>query len=94
MPAQSPPQVMPQLPAPDIHIDITTRLCPMTFVHTRLALDRLQPGQVLQVRLKGAEPRANVPASAQELGHTILALQDQPDGTAILLIQKSQRSPA
>jgi TusA-related sulfurtransferase len=41
-------------------IDITKDLCPMTFVRTRLALDRMTPGEILRVRLKGDEPLRNV----------------------------------
>ena len=78
--------------APDLAIDITALLCPMTFVRTRLALDRLQPGQVLAIRLRGDEPRRNVPRTATEQGHAVLAIQDAPDGTTTLLIRKA--SPA
>jgi TusA-related sulfurtransferase len=49
------------LPAHDKAIDITAETCPMTFVRTRLALDALDPGQILLVRLAGADPLANVP---------------------------------
>ncbi|MGI4953281.1 MAG: sulfurtransferase TusA family protein [Janthinobacterium lividum] len=81
---------------PPIHlsIDITGQLCPMTFVRTRLALDRLAPGQVLEVRLRGDEPRRNVPRTAAEQGHAILAMTDQPDGSASLLIRKGGRPAA
>jgi TusA-related sulfurtransferase len=75
-------------PPSDLSIDITGQLCPMTFVRTRLALDRLAPGQVLAVRLQGDEPRRNVPRTAAEQGHAILAMTEQPDGTATLLIRK------
>ena len=40
----------------DQELDITSEVCPMTFVRTRLALDRMRPGQVLLVRLRGEEP--------------------------------------
>ena len=42
-------------------IDITRDICPMTFVRTRLALDRMAPGETLLVTLKGQEPLHNVP---------------------------------
>jgi len=48
----------------DRTLDITRDLCPMTFVRTRLALDRMAPGETLLVVLKGEEPRRNVPRSA------------------------------
>lgn len=75
-------------PTPDATVDITPFLCPMTFVRTRLALDRLSPGQILAVRLRGDEPRRNVPRTAVEQGHVMLALHNHPDGTATLLIRK------
>lgn len=60
----------------------------MTFVRTRLALDRMQPGEVLRVRLKGDEPRRNVPRTATEQGHVVLHQDPQPDGTVLVWIRK------
>jgi len=77
--------VPPQELGADREIDITAETCPMTFVRTRLALDRLRPGQTLLVRLRGEEPRRNLPRTAAEQGHTVLAQQDLPNGTALLL---------
>ena len=73
---------------PDQELDITAELCPMTFVRTRLALDRMRPGQVLLVRLRGKEPLENVPRTAREQGHTVLALDIADDGAATLLIRR------
>ena len=73
---------------PNLEIDITADVCPMTFVRTRLALDRLRPGQTLAVRLRGEEPRRNVPRTAAEQGHQVLGMTDAPDGSARLLIRK------
>jgi tRNA 2-thiouridine synthesizing protein A len=72
----------------DRDIDITRDVCPMTFVKTRIALDRLSPGQTLLVRLRGEEPSRNVPRTATEQGHTVLRRCDEPDGTTLLLIRK------
>ncbi|MGH7044711.1 MAG: sulfurtransferase TusA family protein [Acetobacteraceae bacterium] len=72
----------------DRELDITGDLCPMTFVRTRLALDRMQPGQTLLVRLRGAEPLANVPRAAAELGHAVLALATDADGVSRLLLRR------
>lgn len=77
-----------QLTKPDMEVDITREVCPMTFVRTRLALDRLQPGQTLLVHLQGAEPLQNVPRTAVELGHQVLSLTPQPDGSHILLLRR------
>ncbi|WP_372619259.1 sulfurtransferase TusA family protein [Falsiroseomonas sp.] len=72
----------------DHELDITAETCPMTFVRTRLALDRMAPGQVLLVRLKGEEPRRNVPRTAAEQGHAVLRQDAAADGTVRLWIRK------
>ena len=69
-------------------LDITRETCPMTFVRVRLALDRLAPGEVLEVLLSGEEPRRNVPRTAVEQGHAILAEDDQPSGVTRLLLRR------
>ena len=65
---------------PDQTIDITGEVCPMTFVRTKLKLERMRSGEVLSVRLRGEEPLRNVPRAAREEGHTILGIE--ADGEA------------
>jgi TusA-related sulfurtransferase len=65
---------------PDQIIDITGEVCPMTFVRTKLKLERMRSGEVLGVRLRGEEPLRNVPRAAREEGHAILGIE--ADGEA------------
>jgi TusA-related sulfurtransferase len=65
---------------PDQIIDITGEVCPMTFVRTKLKLERMRSGEVLSVRLRGEEPLRNVPRAAREEGHAILGIE--ADGEA------------
>jgi tRNA 2-thiouridine synthesizing protein A len=60
-------------------IDITGEVCPMTFVRTKLRLERMQPGEILAVRLRGEEPLRNVPKAARDEGHSILGIV--PEGS-------------
>ena len=76
------------LPAHDKAIDITAETCPMTYVRTRLALDTIESGQILLVRLKGADPLRNVPRAAADQWHDPLELLEQQDGTWLLVLQK------
>jgi tRNA 2-thiouridine synthesizing protein A len=69
-------------------IDITQDVCPMTFVRTRLALDKMAPGETLLVKLKGEEPLRNVPRTATEQGHEVLLLDTASDGSSRLLIRR------
>lgn len=75
------------------YLDITPDVCPMTFVRTKLLVERMAPGETLEVRLKGAEPLTNVPRSVAELGHFIVSLTPEDDegagGTYRLLIRKA-----
>ena len=72
-------------------LDITGQVCPLTFVHTRLRLERMGPGEVLEIRLKGAEPLANIPRSLADEGHQVLSLELEPgaDGIHRLTVRKA-----
>jgi tRNA 2-thiouridine synthesizing protein A len=74
----------------DQRIDISAETCPMTFVLVRLALDQMKPGEILEITLRGAEPRRNIPITAQEQGHEVLSISDQSNEDAILLLRKSR----
>lgn len=66
----------------DHFIDITAETCPLTFVKTKLLLERAAPGEIVEVRLKGREPLDNVPRSVRDHGHTVLSLAPEGDATA------------
>ncbi len=57
----------------DFFLDITGEVCPLTFVRTKLLIERMSAGQTALIRLKGAEPLANVPRSIEAAGHAIEA---------------------
>ena len=69
-------------------LDITREVCPMTFVRTRLALDRLTPGSVLRVHLRGTEPLSNVSANSIALGHELLETRPLEDGSTVVEIRR------
>ncbi len=59
----------------------------MTFVLVRLALDQMKSGQILEIRLRGAEPRRNLPLTAQEQGHEVLSIGDLENEEAVILLR-------
>ena len=71
----------------DSQIDITKEICPMTFVKTKLKLETMSPGQVLEVTLREGEPLNNVPKSVTAEGHKILDLRKEGE-CYILLIER------
>jgi tRNA 2-thiouridine synthesizing protein A len=52
-------------------LDVSALRCPMTWVRTKLELERLQAGQTLEVKLPPGEALENVPRSAREAGHAV-----------------------
>jgi len=83
-----------QHPPPDYFLDITGEVCPMTFVRTKLLIERMAPGEIAEVRLKGAEPLENVPRSVGEQGDEVLVLEledpeNRADGIHLLRIRKA-----
>lgn len=72
----------------DLDLDITAEVCPMTFVRTKLALETLEIGQVLNIRLRDGEPRHNIPRAVRDHGHEILSLQPIENDLFELVIRK------
>ena len=72
----------------DDTVDITDVVCPVTFVKAKVALDELDEGQILSIRMNDGEPVQNVPRSIKEEGHQILKLDDNEDGTYTLYVRK------
>ncbi|MBQ7679868.1 MAG: sulfurtransferase TusA family protein [Butyrivibrio sp.] len=69
-------------------IDITDVTCPITFVKSKVAIEELEEGEVLQIHLNDGEPLQNVPRSMKEEGHEVLKLTDNGDGTYELYVRR------
>lgn len=74
--------------APDLFIDITDVVCPMTFVKAKVAIEELEDGQILEVKMNEGEPLLNVPRSFKEEGHKVLNVINNNDGTFTVLVEK------
>ena len=72
----------------DDTVDITDVVCPVTFVKAKVALEELDDGQILAIRMNDGEPVQNVPRSIKEEGHQILKLNTNDDGTYTLIVKK------
>ncbi|MDO4321283.1 MAG: sulfurtransferase TusA family protein [Lachnospiraceae bacterium] len=72
----------------DDYVDITDVVCPVTFVKAKVALEELEDGQILAIRMNDGESVQNVPRSIKEEGHRVKKLQDNGDGTYTLFVQK------
>lgn len=63
-------------------LDITDLTCPMTWVRTKLELERLAPGEELTVLCPEGEALENVPGSARAAGHDVSV-----DGTTVRIVK-------
>ena len=72
----------------DEQVDITDKVCPLTYVKAKVAIEELDDGEVLAVRMNDGEPVQNVPRSFKEDGHEIIKLIDNEDGTYTLYVKK------
>ncbi|BBO17833.1 preprotein translocase subunit TatB [Candidatus Brocadia pituitae] len=73
---------------PDDKIDLRGVLCPINFVKTKLKLEMMDAGQILEVILDDGEPIRSVPRSIKEEGHRIVKVENV-ENTYRLLIKKS-----
>ena len=72
----------------DDQVDITDKVCPLTFVKAKVAIDELDDGEVIAIRMNDGEPVQNAPRSIKEEGHQILKLVNNEDGTYTLVVKK------
>lgn len=86
--------VTPAPRAPAARADVRAYACPITFVKTRIALDRLAAGEILEVWLSAGEPAESVPRSAEEEGHRVLAVEPLDASAFRVLIEKRADAPA
>ena len=64
-------------------LDLTGVLCPLNWVRARLALERMQSGEVLTVLLDPGEPLESLPRSARDEGHQVAV-----EGTRVQIVKR------
>lgn len=64
-------------------LDITELRCPMTWVRTKLELERMAPGETVDVQCPAGEALENVPRSAREAGHDVTVT-----GTLVRIVRR------
>jgi TusA-related sulfurtransferase len=70
-------------------LDLRGVACPMNFVKTKLRLDKLEAGELLQVLLDQGEPLESVSESVQAEGHTLEQSKLEEGGYATVIIRKA-----
>ena len=66
------------LPTPEVFVlDLRGTPCPINFVRTKLKLEQMSPGEVLEVWLDPGEPIEQVPDSLSMEGYPIETIEDR-----------------
>lgn len=73
---------------PNSFVDITDVVCPLTFVKAKVAVEELDDGQVLEIKMNAGEPIVNIPRSFKEEGHKVVQVKENGDGTYNVCVQK------
>ena len=73
----------------DQELDLKGEVCPYTFVKTKLALEMMEPGQVLQVIVDHLPAVENVPRSVTNEGHEVLNVGQVNDTDWEIVIRKA-----
>jgi TusA-related sulfurtransferase len=77
-------------PRPKQTLDLRTAKCPLNFVKTKLALEKLMPGDILEVWiLADSQSAINIPQSIRQEGHRVITIIDEPDRQKIFIEKKT-----
>lgn len=70
-------------------LDLRTTKCPLNFVKARLAAEKLQPGEVLEIWVATeGESALNIPNSLRQEGYAV-AIHDNDDGVSVVRVSKT-----
>jgi TusA-related sulfurtransferase len=75
----------------DAHLDLRGTPCPINFVRTKLRLEQMSPGSLLEVWLDPGEPIEQVPNSLSMEGYQLEAM-DEREGFFSLLVRRPTKS--
>lgn len=70
-------------------LDITSEVCPMTFVRAKLRIEKMAAGETLKITMRPGEPSVNVPRALKDHGHEIVHQGLTPQGLVELIVRKS-----
>lgn len=69
----------------DGHLDLRGTPCPINFVRTKLRLEQMAPGSLLEVWLDPGEPIEQVPDSLTMEGYQLEQIEDRQEFFSLLV---------
>lgn len=74
----------------DKKINIKGLHCPYTFVKSKIAVEGLEVGQVLEILLDSEEASRNIPKSMEDHGQKVLTVEKINDTDWIIRVRKDK----
>ncbi|MCL4492625.1 MAG: sulfurtransferase TusA family protein [Nitrospirae bacterium] len=71
----------------DVIIDIRGFACPMPVLKTKMAIEKINPGQVLKVIASDHTSKVDIPVLLKRLGHDLIEMREEDD-TVLFFIRK------
>ncbi|MBF0559892.1 MAG: sulfurtransferase TusA family protein [Nitrospirae bacterium] len=68
-------------------LDLRGTRCPLNFVKTKIKIDEMANGELLEIMLDAGEPVKNVPQSITAEGHEVLGIEKLDDGNFMVLVK-------
>ena len=75
----------------DRTLDIKGQVCPLTFVRSKLAIEKLAVGEVLEIIVDHQPAAVNVPRSMENEGQTVLGVEQTGEAEWHLFIRKDRQ---
>lgn len=79
---------------PDAQLDLRGTPCPINFVRTKLRLEKMTPGALLEVWLDPGEPIEQVPDSLKMEGYQVEQIEDRSSFFALRVRRPDLQNPA
>lgn len=74
----------------DKRINIKGLVCPYTFVKSKIAIEDMEVGQILEILLDYEEASRSIPKSMEDHGQKVLKVEKINDSDWILVIRKEK----
>jgi TusA-related sulfurtransferase len=75
----------------DRTLDIKGQVCPLTFVRSKLAIEKMAIGEVLEIIVDHRPAAVNVPRSMENEGQTVLGVEQTGEAEWHLFVRKDRQ---
>ena len=75
----------------DRTLDIKGQVCPLTFVRSKLAIEQMAIGEVLEIVVDHQPSAVNVPRSMEQEGQTVLGVEQTAEAEWHLYVRKDRQ---